>query len=271
MNFSYFDIHSHLHDTDFDADRDLLVAKMREEGIGTITVGTDKPMSERAIRCAENSDNVFASIGQHPVDKREEVFDMEWYAKKVEHPRVVAIGECGLDYYWPAKDGWKNGEAEEKNRQQELFRSHIELAAHSGKPLMIHGRPSGKTQDAYNDILAILKQSPPVRGDVHFFAGDISIARAFLDLGFSLSFTGVITFTHDYDEVIRYIPLENIMAETDAPYVTPVPYRGKRNIPSYVSHITKRFAEIHGLELTHIQNILEQNRIRVFPLTENNS
>jgi TatD DNase family protein len=117
-DFRYIDIHSHVNDSRFDADLPEVLARMRGAGVASIVVGTDREMSERAIAFAETHTDLWATIGQHPTDKHEEIFDDEWYGEQAKHPRVVAIGECGLDYYWPEHDKWPNGEQEEKNRQR---------------------------------------------------------------------------------------------------------------------------------------------------------
>ncbi len=279
----YIDIHSHLNDSRFDEDRADVLARMRGAQVATIVVGTDRKMSEDAIMLAEAHPDMWATIGLHPTDNYKEEFDDALYAKLATHSRVVAIGECGLDYYWPsvnqknqhhallsaapvsgqdisssplqhssstpriASDSFDslNSLDYEKNRQRELFEKQIAIAKKVDKPLMIHGRPSKGSMDAYEDILDILKGSA-VRGNVHFFVGNTDIAKRFLDIGFTMSFTGVITFTHDYDDVIQYIPLASIMSETDAPYVAPVPYRGKRNEPLYVRETVAEIARIRG-------------------------
>jgi TatD DNase family protein len=181
------------------------------------------------------------------------------------HPRVVAIGECGLDYYWPTEKPYRELD-EEKVRQRELFEAQITIALQVNKPLMIHGRPSKGSMDAYEDILAILKNHPGIRGNVHFFVGDINIAKQFLDIGFTMSFTGVLTFTHDYDDVVLYIPSDFLMSETDAPYVAPVPHRGKRNEPLFVRETVAAIARIRGEHPEQTAEILCANASRYFCL-----
>ena len=143
------------------------------------------------------------------------------------------------------------------------------LAAVADKPLMIHGRPENGTMDAYEDLIYILrngqkKHGEKVRGNIHFFVGNIEIAKQFLDLGFTMSFTGVLTFTHDYDEVVKYLPLDHIMAETDAPYVAPTPHRGKRNEPAFVVEAVKQIAKIRGEDEEAVKGALLKNARRVF-------
>jgi TatD DNase family protein len=140
------------------------------------------------------------------------------------------------------------------------------LAEKVGKPLMIHGRPTKGTMDAYEDILLLMKRHLKVIGNIHFFVGNISTAKQFLDIGFTMSFTGVLTFTHDYDEVVRYIPLDRIMAETDAPYVAPVPHRGGRNEPAFVVETVGAIARIRGEDEKLLNEALLVNARHLFQL-----
>lgn len=265
--YSSIDIHSHLNDPRFDADLPDVLLRMREASVASIVVGTDRTMSERAILLAEQNSDLWATIGLHPTDNHKEAFDDAVYRTMAGHPRVVAIGECGLDYYWPEHDHWVSGMVEEKARQRELFERQITIALHSDKPLMIHGRPSKGSMDAYEDILAILKNHPGIRGNVHFFVGNTDIAKQFLDLGFTMSFTGVLTFTHDYDDVVRYIPSDSLMSETDAPYVAPAPHRGKRNEPLFVRETVAAIARIRGESIERTEEALQTNTLRSFLLT----
>ncbi len=255
----YFDIHSHLNFPDFDEDRDAIIARMKEEGIATIVIGTETKTSEEAVALARGHTHIFATIGIHPTHDGD--FDEGVFARLADNSKVVAIGECGLDYF--REQGTEN-----KERQEKLFRAHIEFASARQLPLMIHGRPRKGTMDAYEDILMVLKEYPGIRGNVHFFAGTPDIAKRFLDIGFSLSFDGPITFTDEYDEVIKMVPGDMLMAETDAPYAAPAPYRGKRNEPGYVTCIADRLAEVRGEEKEALREQLVQNAIRIFGLEE---
>lgn len=266
MDTQYFDIHSHLNDSRFTIDLDEVLLRMRETGTKSIIVGTDLEMSKHAIRLAEANTDLWATIGLHPTDNDKEEFDSNLYDKMAAHPRVVAVGECGLDYYWPEHDAWPKGDVEEKSRQRELFEKQIAVAEKAGKPLMIHGRPTKGSMDAYEDVLTILAEHPSVIGNIHFFVGNIDIARRFLDRGFTMSYTGVLTFSGDYDEVVRFLPLDRIMSETDAPYVAPKAMRGKRNEPSFVSETVKRIAEIKGEDEDKVKAALVENAFRVFKL-----
>ncbi|MEK9175579.1 MAG: TatD family hydrolase, partial [Patescibacteria group bacterium] len=165
-----------------------------------------------------------------------------------------------------------------KGLQQEVFRSQVRLARELKKPLIIHCRPSGVVQgmqspgtsliDAYDDVLKILKEekADEIGGDIHFFVGDWEIAQKFLDLGFYLSFTGVITFVHQYDDVIKNIPMDRIMIETDAPYVAPAIYRGRRNEPLYVAEVAKRIAELREISYDEVAESTTKNAIKLFNL-----
>ena len=263
--FEYFDIHSHLYFPDYDKDREEEIKKIKKEKIGTITVGTDWQSSKVAIEMAEEHDNLFASVGQHPGDlKDDSIFD-DRLKTLVENKKVVAIGECGLDYFRVAPMNQSL-----KMIQKTIFEYHIDLALEVEKPLMLHIRSSKGTFDAYNDALTILEHHSKISGDklqgnAHFFAGDIEILRRFLAIGFTVSFTGVITFSDDYDEFIKYVPLEMIMSETDAPFVAPMPHRGKRNSPLYVEEVVKKIAEIRNQPLEAVKKALVSNALRVFP------
>jgi len=257
--FQYFDAHSHLNLPEFDKDREEQIKKLEENNIGTITIGVDKATSGMAVELAQKSDNLYAGIGLHPTDTDEE-YDEIYFEDLVKNPKVVCVGECGLDYF---RDQTK------KDRQKEIFIKQIELAIKYEKPLMLHCRPSKGTQDAYEDTLDILekyKGNLNLRGNTHFFVGDLKIAKRFLALGFTMSFPGVITFTRDYDEVIKFLPLENILSETDAPFAAPIPYRGKRNESSYVVEVVKKIAGIRNENFEIVRQVMIENAQRLFKL-----
>lgn len=273
---NYFDAHTHVNFVAYESDREEVIRRAGEAGVGMNVVGTQKDTSAAAVALAEKYDNVWATIGLHPVHttksyhdtkelgeggkeftSRGEAFDMAAYERMGSSPRVVAIGECGLDYY--------RSDESTKAVQKRVFIEHIELANRLGKPLMLHIRASDGT-DAYEDALELLKAHAKVRGDTHFFAGGWDIARKFLDEGFTLSFTGVLTFTHDYDEVVKNAPLDMLLSETDAPYVTPVPHRGKRNEPLYVAEVVRAIARIRQEDEDVVAARLLANASRVFGL-----
>ncbi|MDO8590071.1 MAG: TatD family hydrolase [bacterium] len=249
----YFDVHSHLNASQYDSDRGEVISRLKETGTHTIVIGTDLESSKMAVNLADKHEEIYACIGVHPVDNPSESFEKEKFDELVKHPKVVAVGECGLDFFHADKDT-------DYERQKKLFLDQIDFAIMHNKPLMIHAR------DAYEELLGILgplkkAHRDKLRGNVHFFAGDVDTAKRFFNIGFTVSFTGVVTFTHDYDEVIKFAPLNMIMSETDSPYVTPVPYRGKRNEPSYVSEVVKKVAEIRGEDEDVVRATLVNNAL----------
>jgi len=278
MTPKYIDIHSHVNFKAFDEDRDEVIARALANDTWVINVGTQIDTSKKAVAMTkEYPEGVYAIIGLHPIhtgasyhDEKElgeggaeftsrgENFDKNAYRELLKDPKVVGIGECGLDYY--------RMDNESIEKQKKAFIEQIELANEINKPLMLHIRnnPKDKNHDAYVDSLDILKKYANVKGDVHFFAGSIDVAKAFVDFGFTLSFTGVITFTTDYDEVIKNTPLDMIMSETDSPYVTPVPYRGKRNEPVYVCEVVKKIAKVKELPESEVAEAIIRNAKRVF-------
>ncbi len=276
MTFRFFDAHTHVQFAVFAGDYKEVINRALSQGVGLINIGTQKNTSLRAVQIAEEyKSGVYAVVGLHPIhteksyhDEKElgagesareftsrgEEFDYDFYKKLAENGKVLAIGECGLDYY-------RLGE-ETKKRQADTLIKQIELAKEIGKPLMIHCR------EAFEDLIKIL--TPNAHGlmpsVVHFFSGVKEDAKKLLDLGFSFTFGGVITFTRDYDEIIKFIPVDRILSETDAPYVTPAPYRGKRNEPVYVIEVVKKLAEIKGVEFEKMRERILENVKRVFKL-----
>jgi TatD DNase family protein len=280
----YFDIHSHLDFPEYSPDFEVVIENMHKADVGTITVGTDLESAKRAIALAKKYENVWACIGIHPADNHNEIWNEEEFEKLVQQPKVVAIGECGLDFFrLPVNETTGEPDLEkvaiEKVRQQELFEKQIQFAIKHDKTLMIHCRDVKDSLTAYEETYKVLKKykkgelsqenfgenkSYDLRIHLHFFAGDLEIAKKFLELDATFSFTGVITFTHQYDEVIKFLPLEKIMSETDAPFVTPIPYRGQRNEPSYVLEVIKKLAELKDLNLEDLNKVLIENVKRVF-------
>lgn len=276
----YIDCHTHAQFAIYDVDRAAVISRAQEAGVGMINVGTGKATSESAVTLAEQNKNMWATIGLHPIhahesysdadehakDLTEENFDYEFYKKLALEKKTVAIGECGLDYFHLPKEK----EEVAKESQKRVFRQQVRLAEEVKKPLMIHCRPTpaSKAGDAYDDLLEILKkENRAVSGVLHFFCGNEAQAKAFLDFGFYFTFGGVVTFTHAYDEVVKIIPLERILSETDAPYVAPAPYRGKRNEPAYVVHVVHRLAELKGVSTDAMAEQIQKNAKKVFHLT----
>jgi TatD DNase family protein len=253
-------------------------------------VGTQHDTAKSAVDLAEKyQEGVYAIIGLHPIhtDKsfhdeeelgeggkeftsRGEVLEYDFYRDLAKSKKVVAVGECGLDFYRLEGEGTRD-------KQEKAFRLQIELAKESRRPLMLHLR-SGSGMSAYDEAFKILKPelnnlNSAHPGDLHFFAGSIEEAKPFLDAGFTFSFTGAVTYPPrkgqsegSYDEIIRYLPADRILAETDCPYVAPVPYRGQRNEPKYVEEVVKRIASIRGAELELIGEQILKNTLRFFGL-----
>jgi TatD DNase family protein len=272
-NPQLFDIHSHLNDEAFESDRAEVIAHMEKEGVWTITVGTDRDMSQKACDISMESEGLFASIGVHPTDNKTEGFDEMFYKGLLErYEKIVAVGECGLDYFRTPAEELKS----EKRRQEALFEEQLEFAVSNNLPLMIHCR-SGATSDtrAHKDIIEILSSKKKqygdvLRGNIHFFAEDVEAAKKYYELDFATSFTGVITFAPQYHEVIEFAPATHIMSETDAPYVAPVPYRGKRCEPLHVAEVVKTIADVRGETLENTQKLLVSNAVRVFGISAKN-
>lgn len=265
MSYEYFDIHSHIYFPDYDHDREAEIKKIKKAKIGTITIGTDIESSKKAIEIAEEHEGFFASVGQHPGDLGTDSVFNEKLNHLAENKKVVCIGECGLDYF-----RMDPGDLELKTIQRTVFEYHIDLAMTVDKPLMLHVRPSKGTNDAYNDALDILEHHAKIsggglKGNAHFFAGDTAVLKRFLDIGFTVSFTGVVTFARDYDELIKYTPLDMIMSETDSPFVAPKPHRGKRNSPAYIKEVVEKLSEIKEEPLESMKKALISNTLRVFP------
>ena len=245
----YFDAHCHLQFPQFDADRETVISHMRESGTGGIVVGTDLETSKAGIELAEKYDFLWASVGLHPNDS--EHFDISKYKELAKHPKVIAIGECGLDYLRSSK----------KDEQKEKFLQQIQLAEKLQKPLIIHCR---NAHEDCSNILQNVRMTVPVV--MHFFTGDAELAQKYLDLGCYLSFPGPVTYTDMYDESIRVTPMDKILAETDAPFAAPVLHRGTRNEPAYVVEVVKKIAAIKNISLEAAASQITLNSERFFGL-----
>ncbi|MEY2640690.1 MAG: hypothetical protein RL150_83 [Candidatus Parcubacteria bacterium] len=277
---SYIDAHAHLQFAAYNADRDDVMARTIAADTWMINIGTKLDTSKHAVELAEAApEGVYAIVGLHPIhtsesmhDKdelgeeakpfrsHEERFDIEAYRALAQSPKVVGIGECGLDFFRPVGD-----RAAYEARQRDAFAAQIELAAELDKPLMIHCR------DAYPETLAMLREARQkhgerVRGNFHFFAGTVEQAKEILDLGFTMSFTGVVTFAKDYVPLVQFVPLDRMHAETDCPYVTPAPHRGQRNEPIHVREVVRAIAEIKGLDEELVRAQLVENTVSFFGL-----
>ncbi|HVO28409.1 MAG TPA: TatD family hydrolase [Candidatus Paceibacterota bacterium] len=288
----FFDAHTHAQFGAFDADRDAVLARAREAGVWMVNAGTQRDTSRVAVELAEReaaagNQGVFAAIGLHPVHtaksfhdadelgggeaaraftSRGEIFDAEYYRALALRPKTVAIGECGLDYFHFSDDEPREAQV---RKQKDAFLAQIALAEEVKKPLMIHCR------DAFADLIAMLKENKTkldaAPGIVHFFTGTTDDARELLNLGFSFTFGGAITFpprkgqaAGSYDEVVKLIPADRMLSETDAPYVAPAAYRGKRNEPTYVVEVVRKLAGLKGLSPDAMKAQIWENARRVY-------
>ncbi|RKJ76570.1 TatD family deoxyribonuclease [Butyricicoccus sp. 1XD8-22] len=258
-----FDTHAHYDDSRFDGDRDELLRSLPGEGVGLVlNPGCDLASSRKAVAYADTYPHVYAAAGIHPENiegvpdeqVEEELREIEALAA---HPKVRAVGEIGLDYYWCK-------EPAERKRQQELFRAQMRMAGRLGLPVIVHDR------DAHLDCLTIAEQYPKVHGVFHCYAGSAETAQRLLELGYYLSFTGVLTFKNAKKaaEVVRRVPLERLMVETDAPYMAPEPFRGKRNSSLYVYRMVEAIAEIKGLPAEEVARVTTENGKKLFEIPE---
>jgi TatD DNase family protein len=237
------DTHCHPQMGDYDGDRREILQRSFAADTGIIAVGTTVPDSLAGIRLAEEYPDqpIWAAVGIHPTDEDISEVRVDELDYLLDNPKVVAIGECGLDYFHLKDIG-------DQQLQQDIFEQQILLAQQSNKPLIIHCRDRVGVYDAYDDVLTLLRKHQVSHFVMHCYSGTWEYAEKFLELGGLLSFTGIATFpkSETMQEVIRQVPAERYMLETDAPFLAPVPQRGKRNEPSYVQHIAAKVAEIRG-------------------------
>ena len=247
-----FDSHCHLQFPQYADDLPQVLERMREASMGGVVVGTDYETSRAGLELAKQHDFLWAAVGLHPNDNATEQFDSDKYKALARDPKVVAIGECGLDYFRSSGEG-----------QKERFEAHIALAKKLGKALIIHCR------DAHDDCSSILQktricESVPVI--IHFCTVSGEVAQQYLDLGCYLSFPGPVTFTDMYDDSIRLCPLQRLLIETDAPFAAPAPYRGKRNEPAYVVEVARKVAALKGLSVDEVAEAAVKNAQAAFGL-----
>ncbi len=255
----FFDTHCHLNFSDYDSDYQEVITRALEAGVFMVLVGSDFSSSERGVHLAQNfPKGVYASIGLHPNGVLEEDFSEDKFQAIIDNnDRVVAIGETGLDYYRSDLT---------KSKQQEVFYQHLNLAYKNNLPVIIHCR------EAHNDLYDILKkfkeEKNPLNdwGVIHCFSGNYQEAQNYIDLGLKISFTGLITFASNWDELIKKISLEHLMIETDSPYLSPLPYRGQRNEPLRVIEVAKKIAELKSLDLKLVADVLWKNSLKFFKI-----
>jgi len=273
------DTHAHLNFAAFKDDADKIIDQCLKNDLWIINVGSQYSTSKRAIEIAEKyPKGIYAAIGLHPIHaipnkvdvsevspsfkSKPEKFNADKYRKLAKSKKVIAVGEVGLDYSYAKND--KN-----KEIQKKVFIEQLSLAKELNLPVIIHCR------DAWKDLIEILRNfqaqhlvagSWQLAGVAHFFSGSIEDAKELISMGFLVSFTGVITFTKAYDATIEEIPMEKLMIETDCPYVSPVPFRGKRNIPLYVKYVAKRISEIKEVSENKVADTTTQNAKNLFKI-----
>lgn len=255
----YIDTHVHLNSDQYSEDLQVVINRAREaEVTKMVVIGFDTITIKRAIELAEEHPDIYAVVGWHPVDAIDcTEDDLKWIEELASHPKVVAIGEMGLDYHWDKSP---------KDIQQEIFRKQIQLAKRVKLPIVIHNR------EATEDVVRILREegAEEVGGIMHCFSGSVETALQCIDLNFMISLGGPVTFKNSKKpkEVAKEIPLEHLLIETDAPYLAPHPYRGKRNEPSYVPLVAEEIARLKDLSVEEVAEKTTQNALRFFNINE---
>lgn len=281
----FIDTHTHINLRAFKDDAAETIQRALDAGVAVVNVGTQIDTSLQAVALLEQfPENVYAVIGLHPTHTykhdyedeeevkfktREETFDPALYEEMVKHERVIGIGECGLDYYRLPED---RDHEEIKQLERTAFEKQIQFALDNNKALCIHCRPTDGTIDAYEDLLEIVTkvktENPQLRFEVHCYTGDAATALKFAELGGFIGLNGIITFdkTGRSEDVVKTLPLEAIILETDAPYLTPKSHRGQRNEPSYLPEVAEKIAEWKGLSLEEVAEATTANAKKLFNL-----
>ena len=259
------DTHAHIYLDRFDDDRDAMLQRARDAGVGTIVMpAIDVPSIQQAVDLCEQHDGLYAMAALHPSEVKDATDeDLDAVRAWCDDPHVVAVGESGLDYYWDRSFDAK---------QQDYLRRHIRLAIETDLPLIIHNR------EATEDVLRILEEEKAqaaapekLRGILHCFVDPPTVADRGRDLGFMVGLGGILTFKNsDLDEYVRAIPIEQIVLETDAPYLAPEPNRGKRNEPAYVRHVADALARAKDLPVAEVERITTENARRIYGLESRN-
>ena len=250
------DSHCHLNFPDLAQRLPEVLANMAEAGVNkAIAISVSRQSFEEVHAIAQDYPNIYATVGIHPDDPEAEEFSLEELLERAARPKVVGIGETGLDYHWCKGNlAW----------QHQRFALHIEAANRSGLPLVVH------TRDAAEDTMRLLREHQAHAGVIHCFTEDVRIAKLALDLGFYISFSGIVTFKNatTIQEAARYVPLDRLLVETDSPYLAPVPKRGKPNEPAYVRHTAAFVAQLRGDSLENIAQATTANCLRLFNLAD---
>ncbi|MFQ6391550.1 TatD family hydrolase [Priestia aryabhattai] len=254
-----FDTHVHLNAEQYEDDLQEVINRALEKGVqNMVVVGFDEPTIKKAIQIAETYDFIYASVGWHPVDAIDMTDEhLAWIEELAQHPKVVALGEMGLDYHWDKSP---------KEIQKDVFRRQIRLARKVKLPIIIHNR------DATEDVVTILKEEhvEEVGGIMHCFTGSIEVAKQCMDMNMYISFGGPVTFKNAKKpkEVAAELPLDKLLIETDCPYLTPHPFRGKRNEPGYVSYVAEQIAELKGITYEELADITTANAKKLFGIND---
>ncbi|MFJ7978589.1 TatD family hydrolase [Peribacillus sp. JNUCC 23] len=250
-----FDTHVHLNDKQFEEDLEEVIQRTKEAGVSNVVVvGFDRPTITRAMELVDGYDFIYAAVGWHPVDAIDMTDeDLNWIEELAAHPKVVAIGEMGLDYHWDKSP---------KEIQKDVFRKQIKLAKKVKLPIIIHNR------EATADIIEILKEenAHEVGGIMHCFSGSAEIAKECVEMNFYISLGGPVTFKNAKKpkEVAAEIPLDRLLIETDCPYLAPHPFRGKRNEPAYVKLVAEQIAEIKEITYEEVAEATTRNAKKLF-------
>ena len=250
------DSHCHLDFDVFDADRSEMIARARAAGVATmLTICTHLSKFDAVRAIAENDPDIWCSVGVHPHEAEDEGVEAPVaLIQRAQHPRVVGIGESGLDFYYDHSP---------RDRQRENFRAHIEAARATDLPLIVHAR------DADDEVAAMLREAAGqggLKGVMHCFSSGRFLAEAALDIGFYISLSGIVTFKNaeELRGIARDVPLDRLLVETDAPYLAPMPLRGKRNEPAFVAHTAKFVAGLKGVDAAELGRVTTENFFRLF-------
>ncbi len=247
------DTHAHLNFKQFEKDRERVIKKALEGGVEKIiNVGTNLKSSRESVELSKRYKNIYASVSLHPIDVEKEKFDEDIWLNLAKKEKVVAVGETGFDFYHQSN----------REKQKEIFKRLIEIAKRVKKPLVLHSRESDR------EVLNVLKESNlSLRpGVIHCFGRDFAVAKQFLDLGFLISYTGNITYNRERASSVSGVPLEKIMLETDCPFMSPQPFRGKRNEPLYLKYIAEKIAEIKGVSFEEVEKTTTKNAKELFKI-----
>ncbi len=251
----FIDTHSHLFDDAFNDDREMVINECLNQNVKKmIVVGFDNLTNKLALELSDKYEFMYPTVGLHPtsLDDYSDNFFVNLEKLIRDNKKIVGIGECGLDYYW---------DTSKKEMQKEVFKKQIELSLKLDLPLVIHSR------DAIGDTLEVLKSfNRPLKGVMHGYSGSLEMAREFIKLGLKIGIGGVVTFKNakNVKEVVKELDLSNFILETDCPYLTPVPYRGKRNAPYYIPLIAKEIADIKEVDISFVEEITTKNAMELF-------